>query len=105
MKLIGILAILCGLVLNGCNSATTSDTKVNLNVDTSPEAQLKSLMADIEKSGEVGSGELIIQSELDRLKKSDASKATAIEGNIKELLTLKDSSKVKAKAAEISSQL
>ncbi|WP_459554534.1 hypothetical protein [Lacunimicrobium album] len=104
MKFSTIAALLCLAFASGCGGATTPDNTIALSVDTSPEASLKRVLADVAKGSEVGSAELMINEELTKLKAKDEAKATAIEGDIKELYMLKGD-KMKEKANQIIGKL
>jgi hypothetical protein len=95
------LALLSPLV--GCG---TADEPSSVNVTPPPATDsLKAALNDVIQSGQLGSGGMTIEQEIENLRASDAAKADALKADYEKLRTMGDPNQLKAKAQEMISKL
>lgn len=92
-----VLALLVSIV--GCG--TDGDNGFSETVKIDVVGTIKNDLGAIEKSGRVGSGMTNLTNNVTALKKTDPAKGELLEAGLKEIVTLRDPAKVKAKAKEL----
>ena len=92
-----VLALMVSIV--GCG--TDGDNGFSETVKIDVVGTIKNDLGAIEKSGRVGSGMTNLTNNVTALKKTDPAKGELLEAGLKEIVTLRDPAKVKAKAKEL----
>lgn len=95
--------VLATLSLAGCGGGA-GDTPVNVTPPTSTE-QLKAALNDVVQSGELGSGGMTIEEEIEKIRPTDAAKADALKKGYDEMKAATSPAAMKAKAQEMMSKL
>src|SRR5262245_39042133 len=93
---------LVALSLAGCTGGGDAPVKVTPPASTD---QIKAALNDVVQSGQLGSGGMIIEQEIETIRASDAAKADALKKGYDELKAAKDPASAKAKAQEMISKL
>jgi hypothetical protein len=86
----------------GCSSVT--DTPVTVTPPASTD-QIKAVLNDVAQSGELGSGGMTLEQQIENIRPTDAAKADALKKGYEELKAATDPAKRKAKAQEMLSKL
>lgn len=94
--------VLVALSLAGCGDA--GDAPVNVTPPTSTE-QLKAALNDVVQSGQLGSGGMTIEQEIEKIRATDAAKADTLKKGYDELKAATSPEAAKAKAQEMISKL
>lgn len=100
-RLLVVLILVSSLV--GCGGGL-SEEPVTVTPPASTEA-IKAVLTDLAKSGEMSSGVMTIETEIEKLRTTDAAKADALKQGYDQLKDLNDPAKIKAKAQEMMSKL
>ena len=100
LKSLGI-ALVCAFAL-GCGAV--DDEPVAVTPPSSTDA-LKSALNDVAQTGQMGSGMMTIEQEIQNLKASDAAKAATLQADYDQLKTMNDPNRAKAKAQEMIGKL
>ena len=87
----------------GCGGGPDNNVVVETNYQ--PAQAIKEGLEGVKTSGRIGSNFSGIMMSVNDLRKVDAAKADEVEKELKELSSLKDAAKIKAKAAEIISKM
>jgi hypothetical protein len=99
----GLIVASLGLAsLAGCGGP--SDSAVNVTPPASTE-QLKAALNDVAQSGQLGSGGMVIEQEIEAIRATDAAKADALKKGYDELKAAASPDAAKAKAQEMISKL
>ncbi len=100
-KLLALALVIVSLV--GCGGAV-SDAPVNVTPPASTD-QIKAVLNDVVQSGQLGSGGMTIEQQIETIRATDAAKADVLKKDYEELKTLADPARAKAKAQEMISKL
>lgn len=98
-RLFAVLAL--AAILTGCGSS-------NRAVPVKPPAaqeQVKSILQDLAKTGELTSGITVLRQQLEEIKKTDAAKGDALLKDLNELEKGRDAATIKAKAQKMLEKL
>ncbi len=96
--------ILCISVLqfSGCGGSSAENAIEVTDVAPTGAEGLKKFLTDLAASGTpVGSGGMVMQTFVDQMKETDAAKAQALQPLVDGMMSLNDSTKIKAKAKEM----
>jgi hypothetical protein len=99
-KLVVVAILIASLA--GCSGV--SDTPVTVTPPASID-QIKAALNDIARSGELGSGGMTLEQEIEKIRATDAAKADVLKKGYDELKAAKDPASAKAKAQEMISKL
>jgi hypothetical protein len=88
--------------LVGCGAV--SDSPVNVTPPPSTD-QIKTVLNDVVQTGQLGSGGMTIESEIETIRATDPAKADALKKDYEELKAATDPSTAKAKAQQMMSKL
>ena len=98
-----LAAILFMTSLVGCG-AVTNDAPKTVTPPSSTE-QMKAVLNDLAQSGQMSSGVMTLETEIDKLKATDAAKADALKKDYDALKAMNDPNQIKAKAQEMLKKL
>lgn len=87
--------------LAGCG---TGDSPKSVTPPAATE-NIKAALNDVAQTGQIGSGGMTIEQEIEKLHATDAAKADALKKDYDELKTIRDPGKAKAKAQEMMGKL
>lgn len=94
--------ILLSCALAGCGGV--SDTPKTVTPPSSTES-IKMTLEGVAQSGELGSGGMTLEQEIEKLRTSDPAKADALKSDYEQLKTTNDPSQVKSKAQDMLKKL
>ena len=97
---LGLMLVVASLA--GCGGA--GDAPVNVTPPASTE-QLKAALNDVAQSGQLGSGGMVIEQEIETIRATDAAKADMLQKGYDELKAATSPEAAKAKAQELMSKL
>jgi hypothetical protein len=87
----------------GCG-AVTDDDPVDVTPPSTTE-KLKASLNDVAQTGQMGSGMMTIEQEIEKLRATDAAKADALKADYEQLKTMNNPAQAKAKAQEMLGKL
>jgi hypothetical protein len=99
-KSLSALLLLAALI--GCGAV--GDSPVNVTPPPSTD-QIKTVLNEVVQSGQLGSGGMTIESEIEKIRATDAAKADALKKDYDELKAAADPNTAKAKAQQMMSKL
>jgi len=89
-------------VLVGCGGGDAAPKAVT---PPSSTEQIKMTLNDVAQSGQLGSGGMVLEQEIENLRATDAAKADALKKDYEELKNMSDPGQAKSKAEEMLKKL
>jgi hypothetical protein len=89
-----LLLVLGMVALLGCGPQETTEKVEAL----SSQSQVKAALETLAETGQMDSGVMLIQEQLEAMKETDSAKATELLADLEALMPLKDPAEIKAKA-------
>lgn len=96
------ISLLGAFLLVGCGPVGDSATTVTPPASTD---NIRAVLTDLSKTGEMNSGVMMLESNIETLRQTDAAKADALKKGYDELKALNDPNQIKAKAQEMLGKL
>jgi hypothetical protein len=87
----------------GCG-AVTDDAPKTVTPPTSTEA-IKAVLTDLAATGQMSSGVMTLETEIEKIRATDAAKADALKASYEELKAMNNPAQIKTKAQEMLSKL
>lgn len=102
--LFGLLVIVGTMCLAGCGSGNAPDSNA-ADPSMAPPPPVKTMLEDLARSGELGSGSESLRSELEKIKATDEAKGKALLADLDRIQKMQDPEQIKAAAQKLLEKL
>lgn len=100
----GILIVAVALCLPGCGSHDAASVEKS-QPENAPPPPLKTMLEDLIRSGELGSGSESLRAELEKIKATDEAKGKAMLADFERIRKMEEPSKIKEAAKKLLEKL